>query len=423
MSISVTFSNAHRLSLASDFFMARRPVVDRDLNLVAHELLFCDACVAGRVCGDEPAVTPVVADVCRHGMQRVLGDLFGLLYIDAAALMSDIFQYLPARSVMLEIAQPASVPPALLERLAALTQAGFRFALVIDDAGRDVAPLLPFVEGCRFDITGRSDAELQRFCRIFGAQGKKLLAERVETPAQFQACRDAGFDFFQGYHFVRPQIRDGNKLCLSQIAITDLLALIASDAGVAEIEERIKGDVALSLSLLRLANTPAISQHRIDSIRQLVMALGRDELRRLLKILLYADHGNARQGMAALLAQAAMRGRLMELIAQKFTPGNRGMADTAFITGIMSLMDAMFDMPMEDILQQIPVVEEVREALLARRGYFGRLLMLAEYTEWQEKTNTLLLSAIRDMHLSCKDLYLMQLSAFEWSDHVTQGVH
>lgn len=426
MSISITFNSAHRIPLASEFFMARRPVVDREQNLVAHELMFCEIKPHPNSSGtsdEQPVGASVIADVCQHGMSRVIGDLFGILYIDADALMSDIFQFLPAQHVVLEIAEMPDPGPAILERLRTLTQAGFRFALVVNDDTKDVHKLLPLVEGVRLDITGRSSSELNHFCRTFGGHQKKLLAEKVETQEQFQACFDAGFDFFQGYYFTSPQILDGKELHPSQLAIAELIALVASDAGESAIEDRIKGDVALGLSLLRLANTPAISKHPIDSLRQVLMALGRDELQRLLKILFYGEHGATRPGMAALLAQAAMRGRLMELIAHKLMPGNRSIADTGFTVGIMSLMDAVFSMPMEKILQQVPVVDDVRDALLRREGYFGQLLSLVEYTEWQKKTDTLLLPAMREMKLSCNDLYLLQLAAFEWSDHVTRGVH
>jgi len=431
MSTSVTFNHAHRIRLSSEFFMARRPVLDRSRNLVAHELLFCEIQPDGlrkreaAPVEEQPAAAPVLADVCRHGMGRVLGDLPGLLYIDPEALQSDIFRFLPPQQMLLEIAPPpgTGLPP---ERLRALAGAGFRFMLVIDDPVPDVQPLLPMLSlaaGVRFDITGKDGATLRRFCAAFGAGGKKLLAEKVETPQQFQLCRDAGFDLFQGCHFLQPPQREDKTLQPSHLAIAELIALLASDADAALIEERIKADVALGLSLLRLANTPAISAHRIDSLRQMLLVLGRDELRRLLKILLYADHGMPRSGMAALLAQAAMRGRLMELIAQKLRPGNRSFADTGFVVGIMSLMDAMLALPMPDLLRQMPVADAVREALLRRQGYFGQLLALVEYTEWQKKTDTLLLRAMDDIKLSHGDLYLLQLAAFEWSDHVTRGVH
>lgn len=427
MSISVTFNSGHRLPLASEFFMARRPVVDREQNLVAHELMFCEIGADGGLAatGDEqPAAASVIADVCRHGMNRVIGDLSAILYIDADALMSDIFGFLPPQNVVLEIADLPQVTPEILERLAALVQEGFRFALALHDDTRDVRQLLPLIEGVRIDITGKDRAALAQCCDTFRGHEKKLLAEKVETHEQFRTCHELGFDLFQGYYFTRPQGLGGSKPCPSHLAMTELLALLASDADNAVIEDRLKGDVALSLSLLRLVNTPALSAHRIDSLHQALMALGRDQLQRLLQILLYADCDLQRRGMAPLLAQATMRGRLMELIAQKFRPGNRGIADTAFTVGIMSLMDAMFCMPLDDILRQVPVVDEVRDALLQRRGLFGHLLSLVEQTEWQKKADTLLLpAASRDMNLSYKDLYLLQLAAFEWTDHVRQGVH
>lgn len=430
MSINVTFNSAHRIPLASEFFMARRPVVDREQNLVAHELLFCEIRTGVAAPGidapgddEQPAAASVIADVCQHGMSRVVGGLFGILYIDVHALMSDIFQYLPPENVVLEIAEMPDATPAILERLTVLTQAGFRFALALNDDNRDVAKLLPLIEGVRFDITGKSRAELSHFCSTFQPHQKKLLAEKVDTLEQFQTCFTLGFDFFQGYYFIKPQVFGGKNLSPSQLAITDLMALVASDADSAVIEDTIKGDVALGLNLLRLVNTPAISVHRIDSLRQALMVLGRDQLQRWLQILLCATPGMQRPGMAPLLAQATMRGRLMELIAQKLKPGNRSIADTAFTVGIMSLMDALFSMPMDGILQQVPVSDEVSDALLHRQGYFGQLLSLVEYTEWRKKTDTLLLQAIRDMKLSYSDLYMLQLAAFEWADHVTRGVH
>jgi EAL and modified HD-GYP domain-containing signal transduction protein len=109
----------------------------------------------------------------------------------------------------------------------------------------------------------------------------------------------------------------------------------------------------------------------------------------------------------------------MELAAQHAKPGNHGIADTAFTVGIMSLMGVVTGMPMQDILRCVPVTDDIREALLARRGYFGELLSLAEYTEWEHKNDTVLLHILHNLHLTCRELYMLQLAAFEWSDHVS----
>lgn len=431
MSVSVTFHSGHRVLLASEFFMARRPIVDRQQDLVAHELLFCSITPQGELLPtapleDQPTSASVIADVYQHGLGRVIGDLMGTLHIDAAGLMSDIFSFLSPEKVVLEIAGVSGVTPEIGARLSELRDAGFHFALILhDEHGMTHGPvheLLPFVDGVRIDITGKDAAQLRQFCSTFQSHQKKLLAENVETIEQFKTCFDLGFDFFQGYYFMQPHILAGKKLSPSQMAITRLIALVTSDADNDEVEHCIKGDVTLGLNLLRIANTPAFSVHRIDSLRQALMVLGRNQLQRWLQIMLYAEPAAHGHIMMPLLAQATTRGRLMELLAQKLRPGNRSFADTAFTVGIMSLMDTLFSMPMDEILQQIPVVEEVSDALLQRQGFFGKLLSLVDYTEWRSKTDTLLQQTANELRLSHNDLYLIQLAAFEWSDHVTCSI-
>jgi EAL and modified HD-GYP domain-containing signal transduction protein len=429
MSTMVTFNSAHRILLASEFFIARRPVLDRHHRPAAYELVFCNvdsgASAGSGVDGAdvEPSTTAsVIADVAQHGLLRIVGDVPAYLHLDHEALMTGIFEFLPPARVVLEMMESTPASPEVIERIELLKQRGFLFALDVAGDSDAVQRLLPLTQSVRIDIANRQPSELAGLCSLFRAHQKKLLADNVDSVEDHERCLGLGFDYFRGYYFTKPQIQAGKKLSPSQLAITDLMALVASDAETAEIEHQIKSDVALGLNLLRLVNTPAISPHRIDSLRQALMVLGRNQLQRWLQVMLYADNGNGGQSMQPLLIQATTRGRLLELLAQKLKPGNRGIADTAFTVGIMSLMDTLFSMPMNEILQQIRVVDEVGAALLHRAGYFGELLTLAEYTEWGDHTGEHLLQTIRRQRLSCNDLYALQLAAFEWSDHVSRCI-
>lgn len=426
MSTSVTFNSAHRILLASEFFIARRPVLDRQHRPAAYELVFCSvdhdppAGAGNDADAESPTTASVIADVAQHGLLRIVGDVPAYLHLDHEALMTDIFELLPPARVVLEMMESTPASPEVIERIEQLRQRGFQFALDVAGDSDAVQQLLPLVQSVRIDIANRQPSELAGLCSLFRAHQKKLLADNVDTAEGHECCLGLGFDYFRGYYFTRPQIQAGKKLSPSQLAITELMALIASDAETAEVEHQIKSDVALGLNLLRLVNTPAISPHRIDSLRQALMVLGRNQLQRWLQVMLYADSGHGGQNMQPLLVQATTRGRLLELLAQKLKPGNRGIADTAFTVGIMSLMDTLFSMPMNEILQQIRVVDEVGAALLQRSGYFGELLTLAEYAEWGDETGEHLLQAIRKLRLSCNELYALQLAAFEWSDHVSR---
>ena len=407
-----------------EFFLARQPILDRKQALVAYELLFRNAAAGpANVTSDLSATASVIAHAAQLGMEKVIGDSLGYLNVDAAVLMSDIFQFLPREKVVLEIVETMKVTPEILQRIEQLVEEGFHFALddVITDSD-DVQKLLPLVEIIKFDLRDMPLSALLKLTPQFKRSGKKLLAEKVETQEQFQTCMELGFDYFQGYYFARPVILSGKKLSPSQLAIMQLMAQINSDAENRAIEASIKSDVSLCFNLLRLVNTPAVgARRRIDSISQALLVLGRSQLQRWLQIMLYAEPCKKGQSMTPLLTLAATRGKLLELIAQQLEPRNSAMADTAFTVGIMSLMDTLFSITMEEILEQVAVVDAVSDALLHRRGHFGELLQLAEHMERIEEAGPMLDELVERFQLTGEDLYSLQLSAFEWGDEVARA--
>lgn len=409
-----------------EFFLARQPILNRSQDLIAYELLFRNAATgAANITSDLSATASVIAHASQLGMEKVIGESVGYLNVDAAVLMSDIFQFLPREKFVLEIVETMKVTPEILERITELVKAGFRFALddVITDS-EDVQKLMPLIDIVKLDLRDMPLSALLKLTPQFKLANKKLLAEKVETREQFQTCLELGFDYFQGYYFAKPLVLSGRKLSPSQIAVMRLMSQIASDADNTAIEEAIKQDVPLCLNLLRLVNTPAIgAKHRIDSIGQALLVLGRTQFQRWLQIVLYAEPYKKGHAVTPLLTLAATRGKLLELMAQRIEPGNRGMADTAFTVGIMSLMDTLFSMPMKDILEQISVVDAVGDALLWRRGRYGDMLKLTEYMEQAEDCADLMAQLLDRMRLTSSDLYSLQLAAFAWSDNVSRGAH
>ncbi|HEY0846820.1 MAG TPA: EAL domain-containing protein [Noviherbaspirillum sp.] len=407
-----------------EFFLARQPILDRNQSLVAYELLFRNAAAGpANVTSDLSATASVIAHASQLGMEKVIGDSLGYVNVDAAVLMSDIFQFLPREKVVLEIVETTKVTPEIEARIAELVRDGFSFALddVITD-NEDVQALLPYVDVVKFDLRDMPLSALLKLTPKFKLSGKKLLAEKVENQEQFQTCLELGFDYFQGYHFAKPVILSGKKLSPSQLAIMQLMSQINSDADNIDIERSIKSDVSICFNLLRLVNTPAVgTRRRIDSVSQALMVLGRSQLQRWLQIMLYAEPCKKGHSMTPLLTLAATRGKLLELIAQQIDPRNRGMADTAFTVGIMSLMDTLFSMPMADILEQIAVVDAVSDALLHRQGVYGDLLRLVEHMERIEEAGPMFDDLIANFQLHSDDLYTLQLQAFEWSDEVARS--
>ena len=405
-----------------DFYLARQPILDRDQRLFGYEMLFRGAAYGpADIDSDIGATASVIAHAAHLGLEKVIGEAHGFLNVDAEVIMSDIFLFLPREKVVLEIVDGMPVTPAIVARIAELAGHGFRFALgdvASDDLG--VQMLLPMVEFIKLDLRATLQPAFARLAANFRQLGKKLVAVKVETRDQYQACMALGFDYFQGYYFARPAVMSGRRLSPSQLAVIELMALVTSDAGNADVERAVKRDATLALNLLRLVNTPALGTgYRIDSLSQAMMVLGRRQLQRWLQIMLYAQPARGRS-MTPLLMLATTRGRMLELLAQRVRPDQRNVADVAFTVGIMSLMDTLFGMPMTDILTQIPVSDEVSAALLHRTGFFGELLHLAECIERMEEMEDQVAPALSHLAISANQLAELEVAAFAWSDTVVR---
>ncbi|WP_317201979.1 EAL and HDOD domain-containing protein [Janthinobacterium sp.] len=406
-----------------EFYLGRQPILDRNQALFGYELLFRNAPIGpANITSDLSATASVIAHASQLGMEKVIGDGLGFVNVDADVIMSDIFVFLPREKVVLEIVESMKVTPQIYSRITELVGHGFTFALenVVADTSQ-VQELMPLVDYVKMDMSKVELAVLSTLAPRFKQDGKKLVAEKVETREEFKTGLDMGFDYFQGYYFAKPAIMSGKKLSPSQLAVMELMTLVTSDADNMDIERAIKRDVSLALNLLRLVNTPAVgARQRIDSLSQAVSVLGRRQLQRWLQIMLYAEPSKRGHSMTPLLMLATTRGRLLELLATKLRPSHPHAADVAFTVGIMSLMDTLFGVSMTEILKQIQVIDEVGEALLSRAGFYGDLLKLAECIERIEDMEDQIVPTLRELAMSTDDLVELEMAAFEWSDNVVR---
>ncbi|ATQ76329.1 EAL domain-containing protein [Massilia violaceinigra] len=398
---------------SDDFFLARQPILGRNQRLVAFELLFRSANGGDANVTDHAAATAaVISHASQLGMAKVVGERLAFVNVDEIVLMSDFVRFLPHDKVILEILETVQATPAVIARVRELKEFGFKFALddVVDES-EDVRKLVDLVDIIKVDVQAVPAQALPALVAALNGRNKKLLAEKVETVEEFEACMALGFEYFQGYYFARPAILSGKKIAPSELVILRLLDLINSDADDAEIERAVKRDALISLNLLRLVNTPAAgARGRIDSLTEALYVLGRQQLQRWLQILLYAKPGAAVELNSPLLQMATTRGKLMELMTQK-VPG--ASAETGFTVGIMSLMDALFSMSMQEILGTVVVADEVRAALLERKGVLGDMLRVVELLD-NPKRGPELARSLKALGLSAKVMREIEMEAFGW---------
>lgn len=243
----------------------------------------------------------------------------------------------------------------------------------------------------------------------------KLLAEKVETVEQYERCADLGFTYFQGYYFARPVVLTRTRVDVGRLAIVKLFNQLVAEVELGELEETFKQNPNLVLNLLRLVNSVAVGlKDRITSLRHAIMVLGYHQLRRWAMMALFANNAQG-GGDNPLLVMAATRARLMELIISEQPAArlDRDYPDRAFMTGILSLADALLKVSMDEVLAPLNLDNDVREALLSRTGELGELLTLVEKIEKDDFEN--IASSFEQFQLSMERLAPVQMDACNWA--------
>jgi len=220
--------------------------------------------------------------------------------------------------------------------------------------------------------------------------------------------------------FVQARAKEPSKPDMMRTHLLQLLSLITQDADTSAIEEIFRQEPKLSYSLLRLVNSAALGlRTQINSFSQAINLLGRRQLQRWLQLLVYADPGGSGRPNP-LLQWAAMRGRLLELAFLKINPPPQLAIspDSAFMTGIFSLLDVLLNLPMEDILTQLPVSSPVKLALTERVGPLGELLRAMENAERRKADAAS--QILESLGIDCGDYVQAQIEAIDWAAKVSQ---
>jgi len=362
-------------------FIGRQPIVDAQQKIIGYELLFRSNSTdnTAQIEDDFSAGAQVLINTLSNmGTEWLMGDKLAFINVTATMLASEFMELLPAKRIVLEIKGNIAPTPALIERLQNLKELGFQFALHVAQINSDNEALIKLASYVKVDLLmapldhlGDITAKLKQF-------PLKIIAEKVETLDAYKRCKECKFDFFQGYYFAHPEILTAKVINPAQAMVLEILNKVRNNADIAEIEKGFKRDVALSFKLLRYINSVGFGLScEIQSIRHALSILGYQQLYRWLTLLIVTSNEGATP--PALMKTAITRGRLTELLGQDLV--DRSERDNLFIVGIFSMLDAMLEMPMDQVLDKLTLPENIADALLNRDGIYGPFLSLAEACE------------------------------------------
>lgn len=396
-------------------YIGRQLIIDSNQKLIGYELFYRHAGDATRAefADDVVASAEILSNLLTHiGMGCLLGDNLAFVNVSPAMLKSDLLDLLPPSRIVLEVVG-AKPSPWLLERCRELRRRGFGIAFDAVLPSAADAPLLKVADYIKLDVQALGLVGAGRAAEAYRCHAIKLIAAKVESAAEFLACRAFGFDGFQGFHFARPETLSTRAVNPAQARVIDLLNMIRTNKDLSEIEWAFKCDVALSIRLLRYINSVGFGlAQQVRSINHALTLLGYRQLYRWLSLLILAADGAA--APPALAKTALIRGRLTELLGQTLLDGQE--RDNLFIVGVFSLLDAILEVPMDRALEALRLPDNIAEALLHRRGIYGPYLDLTDACEggdWRTIDGLCL-----RLGLSPSQVNEAQLRALAWAEDI-----
>lgn len=372
-----------------ELLVARQPIFDARLQVCAYEILFRSS-LKNAFDGSEgnAATSKVITAVFGSpDSQRLLGGKPAFLNFPRTLLVEGAAALLPPKNTVIEILEDVEPDAAVMEACTRLHARGYQLAL--DDFVPQKAqhPLIHLADYLKVDFRATTPDEQRSAATRFGFQ-LRLLAEKVETRDEFRRASRQGYEYFQGYFFARPEILSSRQIRGMKVNHLRILSeLHHPELDFNKLTALLKREHALAYKMLRFVNSALFSRREpIESIHQALTFVGEDAARKWLLVVGLLDLTADRP--AELATSTLIRARFSELLAER--SGLRARREDCFLMGMFSRLDAMLGRPLEELLEDLNLHEEIVRALLDRPRAGDRLpelwnlVMAYEAADWPQ---------------------------------------
>jgi len=366
-------------STLDELMMAQQPIFKRNREMFGYELLFRDDTHTTQASdGLQPtdgnsATSQVLVNLC-IGINQLESQIRMPFFVNMTTelILSDAFIPIDPNTLYIEIVENQVISEDFIEAISRWRQAGYRFALDHYQFSEEYEALLPFISVIKIDVKLTSPDLFSEQINQLKARGLILLAEKIEDQSMFELCKDIGFDLFQGCFLQSPSPIKGKKIdSTTQSALRLVTALQDKDISINKVTELVAQSPKLSFQLLRILNSPLCGiSKRVESIKDAVIFLGLVQIKRWALLITLASSSSSSE---ALMKMLLTRGRCCQLIAEQ---DEKSLSDTAFITGTMSGIDALYGIEKHLILEQVSLGQDIIDAIFDYEGKLGEYLKI-----------------------------------------------
>ena len=370
-----------------DAYIARQPIFSKNKQIFGYELLFRSGALEKSFASadaDQATSRVVMESFFSGGVDSITGGKPAFINFTSRLLLENTATLFPKDQLVIEILEDVEPTPEIIEACRALNREGYKLAMDDFVYRPELAPLIEMSRIIKFDFLASTTAEISGMMKKFNLKGKWLLAEKIETPEMFELARSMGFELFQGYFFSKPITFSAKVLSPLKVSYISLMREVSAgdDMDFNKVAKAIRNDLALSYKLLRLVNSSFFGlRDEVTDISRALRIIGTVELRKW--VFMIALMGLNSNKPDEVIKMSMIRGRFLENLNARC--GQVKSDESAFQTGLFSMLDVLMEVSMDSALEGMRLAEEVRSALVYNIGPLYDLLEIVisiERCDW-----------------------------------------
>ena len=401
-----------------EVYVARQPIFNKNKEIFGYELLFRDGISNAfpDIDGDTATSKLLSSSFLTMDIDHISGKKKAFINFTRELLVRKVPTMFPKENIIVEILEHVEPEEEVVSACQDMHRNGYEFALDDFVYEHDYEPLINLARIIKIDFRLTPQERIKEILEKLGGRGIKFLAEKVETHDEFQVAVDMGFEYFQGYFFSKPQILKARDISPSKLHMLQVVVEAnKDDVSFEKLEGFISQDISISYKLMRYINSAYFRRIQdISSIRQAIVLLGEKEIRRFISLMAMAKLCAGKPD--ELIRSSIIRARLCELLG-KCRFGRDG--SELFALGLFSLIDAILDDSMENLMKQLPLSPNIKNALVKGEGEladFVRLTSCYEIGDWDGISKTASRIGVNEGEVpGC------YIDAVGWADSYSEG--
>lgn len=395
-------------------YVARQPIFDKEKNIFAYELLFRDSTenFFPEIDGDVATKDLLTNTIFSIGMEKITGGRKAFINFTETLLEKKVPLLLSKTKTVIEILEGVKPSSKLIDSCKEMSANGYTIALDDFVYFPELRPLIALANIIKFDFRCTPKKVIHAYLKHIPKDKTHLLAEKVETHEDFKEAQKMGFKYFQGYFFCKPEIIQGREIKGSQINLMVIMAQINSEVfNLTKLEQLVSRDMGISYKLFRYINSAYFARAcKVSSVKEGLIYLGEREIRRFVSLIAMSRLAKGKPN--ELIRTACIRGKFCELLS--IEAGEKVPPSEMFTLGMFSLLDAVIDQPMDQILSELPLSDKIKRALVNSEGRLAAYIELAKSYEagkWGRVSRL-----YQTLDLTGRAISNAYIQACQWSD-------